>query len=213
MSAIDGYIVNAFDALTPNLNGIYENAATHSLSGWKTKQGALVTTSGVTGSAIPGLHMATVAADIAFLLNRMAVCSYGIGAIIGNEQSQGNILEEEDFAVILGRWCGDDGLSNAALSKGAAEIGIKAGGKIAGKVGAKAVAKFAVTHAGILVGKKMGVKMGAKLGSKFGAKLGGKITAGWLPFLGPALSGGINLYFITSISKEAESWYRFKLNL
>lgn len=203
------YVTNAFSALTPDINGIYNDAIDYTLSNWKAKQASLVTASGAASVAIPGLHLVGIPADVAFLMNRMSVCSFGIGALISQDQAKGNILEQEDFPIILGRWCDDPSLTNAAISKTAAELAAKSGSKIA----AKELAKVACKHLGIVVGQKLSGKLGAKLGGKFGAKLGTKVAAGFIPFLGAAIGGGINLYFITEIQTQAESWYRFKATL
>ena len=200
------FVIDAFDAVTPDINGIFLSAKSQSLSDWRTTQQGLVTASGAASVAIPGLHLVGMAADVAFLMNRMSVCSYGIGAIIGNNSGHGNMLETEDFAVILARWSGDDSITDAAIGKAAADLA----GKIGGKSVAKVLAKTMAEKAGLLVGKKMAGKLGAKLGAKFGAKLGGKAAAGFIPFLGAAVGGGINLWFISSVAASAEEWYRIK---
>ncbi len=200
------YVIGAFDGLTPDVRGIYEGAKSSTLSGWRTKQQSLVTGSGVLAAAIPGFHMVGIAADVVFLMNRMSVCSYGIGAIIGYDRNLGDILEEEDFAIVLARWGGDDNLTDAVIGKTCAELAAKVGGKVATKILAKKMAECA----GVLIGKKLAGKVGVKVGSKFGAKLGTKAVAGWIPFLGAAVSGGINLWFITEIANAAEDWYRIK---
>lgn len=179
------------------------------MSDWETEQLALVTGSGALAGAVPGIHLLVILADIAFLMNRMSVCSFGIGAIVGYDKSKENILEDEDFAVILGRWCGMEELQNAALAKTAADLSTK----VVGKGVAKVLAKYACKYAGILIGKKLGGKFGAKLGAKFGAKLGGKVMSGFIPFLGGGVSAGINIYFISEICREAESYYKFKSSL
>ena len=117
-----------------------------------------------------------------------------------------NILEAEDFAVILARWSGDDSITDAAIGKAAADLA----GKVGGKSVAKMLAKTMAEKAGLLVGKKMAGKLGAKLGANFGAKLGSKAAAGFIPFLGAAVGGGINLWFISSVAASAEEWYRIK---
>lgn len=203
------YVNDAFSSLTPNINEIYYDAIGYTLGNWKAKQSALVTASGAGSVAIPGLHLIGIPADVAFLMNRMSVCSFGIGALVFTEKKLGNILEQEDFPIILGRWCDDPYLTNAAISKTAAELAVKTGSKVA----AKELAKVACKHLGIVVGQKLSGKIGAKLGAKFGAKLGTKVAAGFIPFLGAAVGGSINLYFITQIQTQAESWYRFKASL
>lgn len=201
------WFVRAFDELTPDINGIFESAKSYSLSDWRTMQQGLVTASGAASVAIPGLHLVGMAADVAFLMNRMSVCSYGIGGILGNTNSCGNILETEDFAIILARWSGSDSITDAAIGKTAAELC----GKVGGKAAAKVLAKTMAEKAGLLVGKKLAGKLGAKIGTKFGAKLAGKATVGFIPFLGAAVGGGINLWFISSVAASAEEWYRIKV--
>lgn len=203
------YVNDAFSALTPDINNIYYDAISYNFSDWKAKQATLVTASGAASVAIPGLHLVGIPADVAFLMNRMSVCSFGIGALIAKQKNLGNILELEDFPIILGRWCDDPTLTNAALSKTAGEIAAKTGSKVA----AKELSKIACKHLGVVVGQKLSGKIGAKLGAKFGAKLGSKIAFGFIPFLGAAVGGGINLYFITEIQTQAEDYYRFKCSI
>jgi len=200
------WVLQGFDGLTPDLPGIYGNAKLRTLSGWRTMQQSLVTGSGAAAAAIPGLHLVGMAADVAFLMNRMSVCSYGTGAIVGHTQGLGNFLELEDFAVVLARWGGDESVGDAAIGKTAADLV----GKVGGKAATKILAKTAGEKAGLLVGKKLAGKVGTKVGAKIGGKLGTKAVAGWVPFLGAAVGGGINLWFITEIANEAQSWYLLK---
>jgi hypothetical protein len=202
------WVVNAFDGLTPDLDDLYRSASTYHLSDWRLLQQGLVTGSGAVTVAIPVAHLVGMAGDVVFLMNRMSVCSYGIGAILGARAERGSILEREDFAVVLARWSGDDGVSNASIAKAAGG----AAGYVGGKVTTKLLAKLAAENAGILIGKKLGAKTGAKIAGKFAAKLGTKAVGGFIPFVGPAIGGGVNLWFITSIAREAEDWYRFKLS-
>jgi hypothetical protein len=200
-------IINAFNAVTPNLDELYESARTYDLDNWKLVQRGLVTASGATSTIIPGMHLIGMAADVVFLMNRMAVCSYGIGAILTSRAGKGNILEQEDFGVVLTRWSGDDSLSNASVAKTAAGLASHMGTKSVGKI----LAKVAAEQAGILVGKKFGIKAGAKVVGKFTAKMGTKALGGFFPFVGPAIGAGVNLWFINSVAEEAEAWYGLKL--
>jgi hypothetical protein len=212
MSKYTEYVVDAFNALTPDLRGIYSNAITYTLPSWKKLQATLVTGSGAAAVAIPGIHLVGIPADIVFLMNRMAVCSYGIGAILGNNNGYGNILEKEDFAIVLARWSGDESVSNSMIAKAAADLAGKSGGKIGAKIGTKKLASVLALSSGAIVGNKIGGKVGAKIGSKIGAKIGGKLTAGFVPLLGAAVGAGINLYFIHGIASAAEEWYEIKLS-
>jgi hypothetical protein len=202
------FVCDAFDAMTPNHSEIFEAAKPYSLDGWRTRQTALASAAGAGSGAIPIWGLATMPADIAFLMNRMSVCSYGVGAILGVQMRRGNVLEPEDMAVVLGRWAGDDDLADAAVAKASASLVGKVGGKAATSILAKTMAE----KASLLVGKKIGGKLGAKLGVKFGSKLGGKVVGSFIPFVGAFIGGGINAYFMDGIGTAAEDWYRIKLS-
>jgi len=201
-------VINAFNELTPDINGIYQQAHSKTLSDWRGAQTAMVAGSGAAAVVIPGLHLAGMAADVIFLMNRMAVCSYGIGAIRGYDTLRDNILEDEDFAVVLAHWTGEVDIRSAFSAKCAADLATKVGGKF----GAKLIAKELAKGAGLLIGKKIGGKLGAKLGVKFGAKMGGKAVAGFIPFLGAVVGGGINVYFISEIANAADEYYEQKVD-
>jgi hypothetical protein len=202
-------VVDAFNGLTPDINGIYNDAKFDSISDWRTKQQAMVTGSGAAAMAIPGAHLAALAADVVFLMNRMSVCSYGIGAIYGYDRFSENLLEEEDFANVLAFWADDENIRTMVGSKAAVDIASKVGGKTGIKIIGKTIAKSGA----ILVGKKLGGKVGAKIGAKFAGKLAGKAAAGLVPFLGAAVGGGINLWFITGIADSAQEYYNFKYDI
>jgi len=202
-------VVKGFDKLTPDYNDIYNNAKLDNISDWRIKQQAMVTGTGVGGMLIPGVHLATLTADVAFLMNRMSVCSYGLGAIYGYNRFSQNLLEQEDFPNILALWAGEEEISRIVGGKVAVDIASKVGGKVGIKIIGKTIAKTG----GILIGKKLGGKVGAKIGAKFAGKLAGKAAAGWVPFLGAAVGGGINLWFITNIADSAEEYYRFKYDI
>ncbi len=199
-------VIDAFATLTPNLTGIYADAHAVPLTDWRRKQQAMVTASGAASIAVPVMHLVGMAADVAFLMNRMAVCCYGIGAIVAHGKGLGQILEDEDFAIILGRWSGDENLSDAAITLIHADLMAELGGKAA----SRALARGVGLRAGILIGKKLTSKIGAKIGAKFASKMGSKAMAGFIPVLGAAVGGGINLWFITSIAKEAQKWFELK---
>jgi hypothetical protein len=202
-------IVKAFDSLTPETQEIYAEASKYSLGEWKGLQRTLVTSAGAAAAAVPGVHVLALAADLTFLMNRMSVCSFGVGAIVGQGLGKGNLLEEEDFAMVLAKWSGVEGTDNAAIAKASADLVTKVGTKQASKI----LAKTMCQHTGVLIGQKMSGKVGAKIGAKFGAKIGGKLAGGWIPFAGAAISGGINLWFISATAREAQQWYETKAKL
>lgn len=206
---IGNAIMGAFDRVTPDLGEIYASAQSYRLDDWRLLQQGLVTSSGAATMAMPFAHLVGMAADFAFLMNRLSVCSFGIGAILGEEQGAGNILEAEDFAVVLSRWSDVDGVSNAAVAKVSAGLAKSLGGTEISKM----LAKVAAEQAGILANKKLGAKVGTKVAAKLSGKMGTKIIGGMVPFLGPVVGGGVNLWFMIGIADEAESWYRYKLSL
>jgi len=156
--------IDAFNELSPNLPSVYSEAAHKTVPNWREKQIALATASGATAAVVLGAHVAAILADVAFLINRMSVCSFGIGAIRGYDSGHGNLLEQEDLANVLGYWSGDEQVMNAVTSEGAADIATKVGTKAGGKVAAKLISKHLATGAGLLVSKKLGVKSAQKSG-------------------------------------------------
>jgi hypothetical protein len=117
-----------------------------------------------------------------------------------------NILEIEDFAIVLASWSGALDLSEAAATKAMADIAAKAGTKAAAKVFAKLMCK----QTGLLIGRAASGRLGAKAGAKLGAKLGGKLATRWIPFVSAAVSGGINAVIIYQLGEHAEKWYLMK---
>lgn len=176
----------------------------------------MVTASGAAAVAIPGLHLVGIAADVAFVLNRMSVAAFGTGAILGAKAGVGNILEQEDFPAVLGYWSDDEDLKEAMTGKGAAtagKVGTKVGVKLMGKGFTKGMTKAMLSSSGYLIGQRMGGKALAKASGKFAGKFAGKAAGGFVPFLGPVISGGVNLWLISGIIDAAESYYTDKINL
>ncbi len=209
MSKFAEWVVSAFEGLTPDRAGIYADTHAQSMSDWRLKQQSMVTGSGAAAAAIPVAHLATMSADVIFLMNRMSVCAYGIGSIIGGKTQGASFLEEEDFPNILAVWAGDDDVDSMLTSKMVVDIAAKVGGK----VGAKLIGKTIAQTGGVLLGKKLSAKVSAKVAIKFASKLAGKAVGGFIPFIGAAVGGGINLWFVTSIADAAERYYRFKLEV
>ncbi|WP_313914084.1 hypothetical protein [Tahibacter sp.] len=209
MSKFAEWVVSAFESLTPDRSGIFSDAHAQSMSDWRVKQQAMVTGSGAAAAAIPVAHLATMSADVVFLMNRMSVCAYGIGAIIGGTAQSRDFLEEEDFPNILAVWAGDDDVDNMLTSKMVVDIAAQVGGKM----GAKLIGKTIAVAGGVMLGKELSAKVSAKVALKFASKLAAKAAGGFIPFVGAAIGGGINLWFITSIADAADRYYRFKLEV
>lgn len=208
--------LDVINRLSPNLPSIYQDSCEHDLSDWKLKQNGMVGASGAVAVAIPGLHLAGIAADVAFVLNRMSVATYGTGAILSKKAGFGDILEEEDFAAVLGYWSDDEDIMQAMKGKGSAtagKIGAKVGTKLAGKAFSKGMTKAMLTSSGYLIGQRLGGKALAKASAKFAGKFAGKAVGGFVPFLGPVISGGVNVWLISGIIAASEHFYTDKIAL
>ncbi|MCU0703782.1 MAG: hypothetical protein MUF18_07375 [Fimbriiglobus sp.] len=201
------FVLKAFEALRPDLDGIFTAAAGQTLGGWKGKQQALVTASGAGAAAVPGLHLAGMAADVLFLMNRMSVCSYGIGAILGTEARLGNVLEPEDFAAVLAVWANADGAKELLAGRSA-----MSGGKVLGQSVYRILAKTVCDKAGWLIEGKLSGPLTRAVAARFAGKLGGKAATGFLPVVGPFVGGGVNLWFLSGVATAAETWFRFKVS-
>jgi hypothetical protein len=199
---VTDYVLKAFEALRPDLDGIYASTHGKTLADWTKVQKAMVTASGAGAAAVPGLHLVGMAADVMFLMNRMSVCSYGIGAILAHEANLGNVLEPEDFPVVLAVWAGDEGITEAIGGSGP---------KVLGKSVYRILAKAVCDKAGLLTDGKLSGPLAGKVAARFAGKLGGKAATGFLPLVGPLVGGGVNLWFLSGIAAAAERWFRFKV--
>ena len=222
-------VVNAFDALGGDPDAAVRAARTYPTIGrWKAAQAAQTGAAGAAAAAVPLLHLPAMAADVAFLLHKMAFCSWGVGGLLG-----ARVDGKDDFALILGVWSGDlqetelpaavitgtaagymalqvsQHGATAAIGQLAGQVGgavfSAAGNKAAAKVGSKALGKSAGK-----VGAKISAKLAQKMVTKIGPKLAAKGVSGFLPVLGPVVSGGVNAYFTKDIADSAETYYRAK---
>lgn len=209
-------LANVVNSMTPDLDDLYSGASRYTVSDWELQQRSLATASGAGAVAIPGLHLAGLAADFAFIINRAGVASYGIGAI-KSSGTHGNILEREDFVGVLQYWAHDEEFMQAMKGKAAADLSTKVGAKlvtkVGGKVAVKGLTKAMLASGGYLVATKFGSKAMAKPAAKIAAKYGGKALGGFIPFLGPVIGGGVNLWLISGIMDAASGFYTDKIKL
>jgi hypothetical protein len=175
-------------------------------------------------------------ADVAFLLHKMAYCSWGVGGLLNCD-----VEGKADFSLILQVWADDlsetelpaailTGTAAGAFAIVAAQQGVSAAstqlaGKAAGKIASKTVnvatmelarklgmktsAKAAGKVAGTVSGR-LAEKAATKIAAKIGAKLAAKGVAGFLPLVGPAVSASVNAYFVNDIGNSATTYYRAK---
>ncbi len=198
-------LIKAFEMLSFDPQGVYKRIEGYTVPKWRHKQELLAGGAGAAAGAIPVWHLVTLPADVAWLINRMDECCYGVGAIIGKESGIENVLEKQDLANILALW-GDhitvhqlDRVANESMSASSA------GSTSTPPLGMLAAASLGVMGSGTLT---------APLVSKVAAKLGAKITlkaaAGWIPLVGAGVSAGINVWLVSSVSNAAEKYYIWK---
>lgn len=193
MVDINSAIVDAFDGLSGDPSTTISAAKNYSnVDGWVNFQMAQAGAAGATAMLIPGLHLVGLVADMAFLLNKMGVCAWGIGTIYGC-----NVYGKADLENILAIWSGAipdteiHELIAVSVASGMLALAISQqfSVKFAEKLVAKAIAnpqtvQMLSTQAVTLVSQyllnKVGVKVGAKgiskMAMKLGAKAGGKLA-------------------------------------
>jgi hypothetical protein len=199
---IDKGVLFALESLNPDLDSLYEE--THQLNmdeyieGQQIGAGAL----GAGTAAIPGMHLAGMAADIVTLFKLMCNTSYGIGSIVSNQKQIGRTgIDEFDFIIILTKWGGDTEAVNAVnvAVASAKTAGVAVGGHI--------VAHTAMTLLPQPVMKLL-VKIVAK---KIGLKFTSKGFFGFIPGVGAAASAVINLWIFNSMMEQAKSHFSSKV--
>jgi hypothetical protein len=190
----------AFDRVSGDPSAAVNAASGYSYEGWVASQANQAGAAGAVAALVPGAHLPALVADLAFLLHKMAYCSWGVGEICDCV-----VLGKPDFENILALWSEastPEELPFRAVSKAALRAAVVAGALTVGglsvaavlstKMGQKALVKLGA-KAGYAAGQHLLVKalgkgatkatlsvsghMGAKLGAKLGAKVGAKISA------------------------------------
>ncbi len=181
---------------------------------WVKSQSRQAGVVGAIAMLIPFAHLLALLFDIWFIFHKMAYCCWGIGKIRGCK-----LARTADLEIILAHWAGvieDEMLQTAILVS--ATSGLLAATKIYSKL-PQHLAKLAGadTAAVILLKKilltgftgKLATKVGVKAAIfKISSKVLAKAVTGFIPLVGAAVAGGLNAYFVTSISKSADKYYR-----
>lgn len=201
---IDKGILYALENLNPDINSLYEETHRLDMDKYVSNQRNKAVVLGGGTAAIPGMHLVGMAADIVALFKLMCDTSYGIGSISSNQKNIGiNGIDEFDFITILTRWGGDYDAINAMniAVAGAKSAGAVVGGQIA-------------THAAVALLPKPIIKILVKIiAKKIGLKFAGKGLAGFIPFLGPTVSAGINWWIFDGMMNEAKKYYQAKVTV
>ncbi|MEM6661656.1 MAG: hypothetical protein AAF666_05700 [Pseudomonadota bacterium] len=200
-------VAKAFSSLTPDLNGIYEGAKDSSLTSVRRTQTALAAGSGAISYAVPFLHVPMAAADLTVLINRMSVASYSIGAVKGELYGKGNVLEDEDFAIVLGLWCGYTDLEQIVRMKDDKEQILA----MQQDAGAKAISRTVLKYIGAMTAEQLMFRIAGRLATRVGVRAGSKLTLGAIPVIGAAVGATTNSLMMDSLCDAAERYYDWKL--
>lgn len=208
-------VIEAFEAVSGDTSGARAAASEFSSpAAWGTWQGTQAAGAGAAALALPGAHIPALAADLAFLMRKLAFCTWGVGFLHGC-----TVDGKGDLANVLGLWSGvvtKDMLVTAA--SGTAVVATLAHPAFAGAVAGAALNAVA-QGAAVKVGAKTALGLGQnfapkliekaslKLAQKIGAKMAAKAGFGFIPFVGPCVGAGINGWFTYRIYESANEYY------
>jgi hypothetical protein len=168
-ASITGDVVSqAFDLLGGDPEAAVDAARGWSYAGWVTSQAGQAAVAGGLATAVPWAHIPALVADMAFLMHKMAYCSWGIGEI-----SDCVVLGKADFLNILALWSGASRLEELpyrAVSKAALEAALVGGSIIVGGLTVAAVL-------GTAAGQKLLVKVAEKVGEVAAQQLLAKVAS------------------------------------
>ncbi|AFY59238.1 hypothetical protein Riv7116_6926 (plasmid) [Rivularia sp. PCC 7116] len=206
------FLVWSIDVSPTPIETIYNTAKNMNVFVWRSLAVSQSSGTGVI-CALPILNWTVgIGADIFSLLYMMAVTSYGVGAIIAHRNGLSyTVLNKSDYLDVLAVWCDATEYIQDIQVKSILLGGVAA--KKAGfKIGTKAVTKGSVigasylsSKAGIKIPTKLLDKAATKAVTKLGAKAGAMLTG-----IGALVSGGINFWFVNSITNAAKVYYTAK---
>jgi hypothetical protein len=183
---------------------LQRRACAASLEDWRAASLAKVSGVGALAGLLGGpVGLALEAGDLAFLFATGGKACFGIGYILGAD-----VNTDEDIHSILAIWTGAaEAASGIAVGKVGFKVGSKAAVKAGAKVGAKVAGKI-IAKSLMKTNSKLAAKLAAKVGAKLAAKLATKAGTKWIPFVGGAVSAGINFWVIDGLMDAAEQYYR-----
>jgi hypothetical protein len=226
--------INAFETLGVDPDMARRGAGRYSsVETWIASQTAQAAAVGGATMAVPGAHHAASVIDVATVVHKIAIMSWGVGYKLGC-----TIDPRLDLANVLSVWSGalprhvlmtaaGGGLTAGGIAAGIAYYG---SAQAAGTAFAAKVASMVAGSATSMVVTKMGAKGAAKIsgkvaaqvasnamtaaapkiGAKIAAKMGAKHVLGWVPVVGAIAGAGINVWIMTSVSHGAVTYFEAK---
>ena len=198
-------VAEAFEQLSPNIDSIYAEANRQSLKTWNSHHRRIAALSGFATGVILGLHLAGIALDAFHMMRRMGHASYGVGAILGERQELGNILEPEDLTLVLGLLADDPTIERSIGQGMAAELASRVGAQI----GIRAIAKAMAKEHSELSGRRLSRKTAGRLGSRFAKRATRRVVWG----VGAVLAAYDNQALIDDTLDAAIEFYTFKIDV
>ena len=188
----------------------------YNVSDWITYNGVITGGSGL-GTGILGGPWAYAGetADIAILLRSISRGCFGIGYIMHDK-----VDYDEDMIAIMALWAGYaqiQEINESVIAIPTGKIAIKLlfsskpeVAKVAAKLSVysiSALLKKGATKSAYKVTPKFITKIAQKGAVKVAPKAAGKVGTKWIPFVGGAVSAGINLWVYNQITSEARRYY------
>lgn len=196
-------IATIIDEVSGDTEAICRDAATSSLSDWRSAQIAKAAAIGGGSAIVPIAGYLTLPADLAATLRIMHRAATGIAYLRLGQ------ADDDTFSGILAVWSGavklDDALAKQMGAKGLVATATTVGGPIGLKLAIKA---FSMS-AGVIVAKKLGPKVAQKVAAKIATKLAAKATTRWIPVLSAIAGGGINWWMVNGICDAADEYCDF----
>lgn len=196
---------------------------------WRQQLQTRVSAAAVGAEFIPGVHGLGILAELPYLFYLMARGAIGTGALMGAE-----IDAEPDLLTIFGLWSGAIPKRTLLTAQGGA-VAVSYNGQavvlnslahpvygakvlaLAFKYGTQAVATDAGGAAGAAIAHGAGPvsqilqPLFGKVLIKISAKVSAKFLAGFVPFVGAAVSVTISRHILKQLVASAESYYENKI--
>lgn len=233
---IETVIAASFEVVASEPASLRAETVGLTLEEWKLEQTEWAALSGAAAAAVPFAAIFAIAGDLTILMNRMHATACGVGSIIGRDELGSDIVDADDYRLVLARWAGGLDLSQltpelaaqtvatacvALAREGRAEAldGLLGDGEVlsnddrvllasavGGKIAADLVTKVGVKLASKLATKAAVVTSGLFIGKKAGGKLAVALTKKAMTKLGAKASAAVPIIGIAA-SAGINAWF------
>ncbi len=196
--------------LAVSVEGASFDDATTEPARWRRDQNRRAALSGAVGGLIPYDHaVGTFGRGIA-LLSRLAEFVYGIGAIAGTKAGAPDIIEREDFVIVIANWVGEEAVSEAALAKLCRNDFTP---QLERDDDPMPIAQEVAKKAGLIVSGRVSDKLAESVANRIEAIVRRRARAAWIPIYGAVVGAKVSARAMREIEAAAESWYRWKCGI